>query len=463
MFKRIKSMIKVEKEAMLRFLLALVGLVAAFGTAILSTVERLAGNAITSAVLASLSLLIAGAVGLLTVPYLARRVAIARVRDAFDYDVTREGLIYLGSTLIIGIAALNTGNNLLFIIVSVMLAAVIVSGTASAGVLRGLELDISLPAQAFAKTTVAGRVKLHNQRRFMPAFSISVVPPKAAKPHRRLHYEKTTFSFPARKPSVVLPDISLTFGPEPHDPSPPVLQECVYFPYIPAQTTVSAAVDISFPRRGRYAQESFGVSTKFPFSFLAKTRRMPVSRELIVYPSVEATDELLDVLPTIRGEFESFVRGRGYDLYRIRNHVPEDSARHVDWKATAKTGELKVREFTREDERKLRVVFDNPAPGVISDQEYERAVEIAASLAWHFESDATELSFAAPEYSGSNDVHEFLRYLALVQPKLGPSILDSLPAANDYSLIITARPRGSVPTSLWTSSYIIFVDGSKRS
>ena len=45
--------------------------------------------------------------------------------------------------------------------------------------------------------------------------------------------------------------------------------------------------------------------------------------------------------------------------------MPEDSARHVDWKATARTGTLKVREFSREDERKLRIVFDNSAPGML--------------------------------------------------------------------------------------------------
>ena len=69
----------------------------------------------------------------------------------------------------------------------------------------------------------------------------------------------------------------------------------------------------------------------------------------------------------MRGEWESFVRGRGSDLYRIREYMPEDSARHVDWKATAKSGSLKVREFSREDERKLCIVFDNPAAGLISE------------------------------------------------------------------------------------------------
>ena len=89
----------------------------------------------------------------------------------------------------------------------------------------------------------------------------------------------------------------------------------------------------------------------------------------------------------VTGEFEAFVSGRGYDLYRIREYMPDDSARHVDWKATARTGALKVREFSREDERKLRIVFDNPAPGVLAPAAYERAVRMAASLGWHFHHD----------------------------------------------------------------------------
>src|SRR5207244_9017023 len=90
----------------------------------------------------------------------------------------------------------------------------------------------------------------------------------------------------------------------------------------------------------------------------------------------------------------SFVRGRGYDLYRIREYMPEDSARHVDWKATAKSGSPKVREFTREDERRVRIVFDNPNPRAVTAETYERAVTLAASLAWHFTSQHAQTSFA---------------------------------------------------------------------
>jgi uncharacterized protein (DUF58 family) len=78
------------------------------------------------------------------------------------------------------------------------------------------------------------------------------------------------------------------------------------------------------------------VATRFPFAFLTKTRDVALEREILVYPPIEDTRCAADILPLVRGEWESFVRGRGSDLYRIREYMPEDSARHVDWKATAK-------------------------------------------------------------------------------------------------------------------------------
>src|SRR3981081_4497512 len=115
-------------EVWAKFLLALVGLGLAFAAALFSTVARDAGNLWATVTLASVSLLLATLVGLVTVPYLARRVAVERLRESFDFEVTRAGLVYVLVTLVIGIAALNTGNNLLYIVVAAMLAAILVSG-----------------------------------------------------------------------------------------------------------------------------------------------------------------------------------------------------------------------------------------------------------------------------------------------------------------------------------------------
>src|SRR5580704_15688117 len=349
-------------EVWVKFLLALVGLGLAFASALFSTVSRDAGNLWATLILASASLLLATLVGLITVPYLARRVAVERMRESFDYDVTRAGIVYVLVTLIIGIAALNTGNNLLYIVVAAMLAAILVSGVVSAWVLRWLELDVRLPEHVFAGRPVQGRIVVRNPRRILPSFSVRVVSTrkKKAKPVREWRWEATTFVFPFHRPPeqqwLRLPDRRLLVLP----PPPGIFQGMAYFPYLPPQGELSADLELKFERRGRYGENSFGLATRFPFAFLTKTRHVALPREVLVYPRIEPTDEFFEILPLVRGEWESFVRGRGSDLYRIREYMPEDSARHVDWKATAKSGSLKVREFAREDERKLCIVFDNP-------------------------------------------------------------------------------------------------------
>jgi len=448
-------------EAWKRFLLAIVGLALALGAAIFSRVSRESGDLWATLILASMALLLAGIVGLTTVPYLARRVAIPRVRDVFDYDVTRIGMVFCTAAILIGIAALNTGNNLLYFIVATMLAAILVSGLASARTLRELELDVRLPDHVFAGKPVSARILLRNLRRWIPCFSVRVIPPKARKPRKQWCWESQTFSFPPGRSRdrqwLHLPDRCLRRVAQPAG-LPSILEDAAYFPYLGGKSELCADLTLRFARRGRYQQDSFGLCTRFPFAFLTKTRYIPLKRELTVYPSVDPTDEVLEALPLITGEFVSFVRGRGYDLYRIRDYMPEDSARHVDWKATAKSGSPKVREFTREDERKLRIVFDNPAPQLLSADAYEHAVALAASLAWHFNTEDAELSFAAPDYHGESGVYGFLEYLATVEPKTSKSIIDELRPSEEYNMIVTARARGTIPTAIWSCSYVLFME-----
>lgn len=451
---------KFDRGAWLRFFAAFAGLSVALLAAIYSTVFRERGDVWAMVALATLSLIIAGVVTVTTVPYLARRVVGGRLRQSFQYEFTKAGAVFLGMTVVIGVAALNTGNNLLFIVVSAMLAAILVSGLASALVLSGLELDVLLPVHVFAKRKMLGRVNLHNSRRLLPAISVSVAPIPEKKKVRH-KWQRAVWTFPPRRPpeKAWLRLTDWVWKAQPAKPSQgEILVGSVYFPYISPRAGANADVELRFERRGCYVQEGLGLATRFPFSFLTKTLQVPFSREIIVYPPVEQTDEFFEVLPLISGEFQAFVRGRGYDLYRIREYTPEDSARHVDWKATAKTGALKVREFTREDERKLRIVFDNPAPGAVAAPAYENSVSLAASLAWHFAGEDAQLSFSAPAYQGSSDVYDFLRYLAMITPQPGASILDSLEITDEYNIIFTSRPRGSIPTNFWTSSYFIFME-----
>src|SRR5882757_3131927 len=113
-------------EVWIRFLIAIVGLVLAFAAALFSTVSRESGNLWATLILSSVALILAVVVGLTTVPYLARRVAVEQFKDVFDYEVTKAGIIYIVGVVLIVIAALNTGNNLLYIIVAALLGAILV-------------------------------------------------------------------------------------------------------------------------------------------------------------------------------------------------------------------------------------------------------------------------------------------------------------------------------------------------
>ena len=443
-------------QVWVRFLVAIVGLILAFAAALFSTVSREAGSVWGTVLLASVALLLATFVGLTTVPYLARRVVASRVREAMDYDVTRAGMIYILISVVIGIAAINTGNNLLYVIVAALLSAILVSGVASALVLRSLSLDVHLAEHVFAARPMLARLLLRNDSSWLPSFSVRVVPAKRKKKDS-WRWEAYTFGWPRnRAPQnqwFHLPDRRLRRVHE--EQENPILRESVYFPFLAPEQELRADLELSFPARGRYCEKNFGLATRFPFSFLMKTRRINLAREVIVYPAVDPADQFLEVLPMVTGEFEAFVSGRGNDLYLIRESMPDDSARHVDWKATARTGALKVREFSREDERKLRIVFDNPAPGVLSPVAYEKAVRLAASLGWHFHHEDVEVSFVAPGLEPTEDVFAFLRYLALVEPQEATPVFSRLRASDDYNLIVSVRVASELPAALAARSYVI--------
>lgn len=438
---------QVDRPAWRRFFLALFGLGLALFLALTSAGLNEAGRPELAALCAVLSLVLAGIVAVKVVPYLARRTALERWMVKIEYDFTREGVIYLAIIAIIIISALNTGNNLLFIILASLLAGILASGILSKIVLTDLELEFALPEHLFAGKPMLSRLTLQNLKWFFPSFSILIA---AQGPNRKKRSKSP--AAPARQ----------------------ILDAPVYVPYIPRRSMVTQRVELTFPRRGRYTQEGFSVSTKFPFGLLQKTREVPSRQEILVLPNIQPTEEFYEILPLISGEVESFYKGRGHDLYSIRDYQESDSVRHIDWKATARSQGLKVREFTREDERRLVLVFDRRVPDESAGiaEKFERAVNLCAGLAWHFYEIDAQMQFMAEgletEMAPAGEVvYPALEALALIEPRVGRArdgragdnlLAQSLSAARGFKIILTCQPRGSIPTSLWTSSYLIFYD-----
>lgn len=425
-----------------RFFLGLLGLSAAFFLALYSTALAEAGRVAAAAWVAALALLLAGIVAVKVVPYLARRTALEHWLLKIEYQFTPEATVFLAIVGLIAIAALNTGNNLLFIILASLLAAILLSGILSRIVLSQIDLEFLLPDHIFAQQPVVSRLTVNNRKLIFPSFSLTVAAREAERKK-------------GRKPAL--------------PPPQKVLDQPVYVPYIPSRSSVTQRLEITFPRRGRYSQQGFRVSSKFPFGFLRRSRDIPSRQEILVLPNVQPTEEFYEILPLIAGEIESFHKGRGHDLYAIRDYEEGDSARHVDWKATAKSQALKVREFTREDERRLLLVLDpclaRADPSL--EAKFEKAVTFCACLAWHFYEIAAQMQFRTsgfetPMLPSSEVIYPALEALALVQPTRGepaPSLLSEIASAPPaFKIILTAQPHGSIPTSLWGTLYLIFID-----
>ncbi len=431
----------VDRSAWRSFATALVTLAVSLLLALYSSGVAETGRIGLAAVSALASLVVAGWVALTILPVLARRTPLRWLAPRIEFRLTREGIVCLGGILVVALAALNTGNNLLFMILASLLAAILVSGITSQAVLSGVEVRLELPEHIFAGQPVVALVELANRKHTLPSFSLQLLG-KSTKSNRKNQH-------PAE-----------------------ILAKPVYFPYLPRRQAARQTVELRFPHRGLYRQEALGLKTRFPFGFVEKTRNLESHIEALAYPAIEPTEEFYEILPLVSGELESFMRGRGHDLYAIREYQRSDSARHVDWKASAKTGSLQVREFTREDERRVPLVFDPfsaspqalPASG---DAAFNRGVTLCASLAWHFHEIDSVLAFRTagfetPMAPAGEIIYDILDRLATIAPQpaqAGHTFLAEL--ANwpqIFKIILTNQPRGSIPTSLWSSSYILFVD-----
>jgi Protein of unknown function DUF58 len=202
-------------------------------------------------------------------------------------------------------------------------------------------------------------------------------------------------------------------------------------------------VHIRFPARGAYRENGFAFSTSFPFGFLEKIARVSLRREVIVYPPVDPQPGFEDLLHGIAGEVQTHYRGLGLDFYRIRPYEAFESARHVDWKASAHTSSLQIREFAREQEQTVEIFLDRDiAPEF--DAWFEHAISCCAFLAWRLSTQGIAIHFRSNGYvfrqPEDGDIYTILKYLALVYPqRIG--VMDAPFDDVSYKIVFTPSPR----------------------
>lgn len=121
-------------------------------------------------------------------------------------------------------------------------------------------------------------------------------------------------------------------------------------------------------------------------------------------------------------------------IRRIREALPQESARHVHWKASARTEELQICEYETRKRRGITILLDSNAVKYSDDSDRkveDRCVEVAAGLIYHWLEKGYAVyaiieEGALLELSGMESAEAALRALTVFRPKEGDSLAHAL-------------------------------------
>lgn len=313
--------------------------------------------------------------------------------------LTSEGLRFLLFTLAVGIAAMNTGNNLLYLLLAMMLGLIVVSGVLSEKCLKELTIQRRFPADVFAGRCATVALRVTNEKPRFPSFSLRIV--------------------------------DIVAGASQEAP--------VQVLHLPPKGAVAQSYRMLFPQRGRYWIDSIKVSTRFPFGLFVKTATLPQHSEVVAYPAPEPLPEaLVHALEAMGHEQEVSRRGPGSSLYNLRDYQPGDDSRSVHWRTSARQARLIVRETEAEDQRLVTLALPVCRAGELqpvkpaAKDDFERAIVLTASLAAYFQRQGFAMRLLVgeeelPYGTGESHFHGMLRMLALCGLSLEAGT--SIPAA----------------------------------
>jgi len=310
--------------------------------------------------------------------------------------VTKLGWWFMGLTLGIGLAAINTGNNLLFLVLGMLLASIVISGVLSEQSLREVRIERRLPAGAAAGQPALIGLVARNGKKRAPSFSLEL--------------REKGGDIQGRGFLVVLG----------------------------AQQTAEIAYRFLPHRRGLHWFEQLEVATRAPFGLFEKSRPLDAPGEMVVFPRKVPAPPAQPQALAREGERPEDRIGLGLEVHSLRDHRAGEDARTIHWKSSARHGRLIGVDREQERRRRVCIVVDNR---VLSDKLLDRAVEKAAALVERELDAGAEVSVAVagrrlPAGSGDSHMRDALTLLALLESAPGAPAPQPDPEAS----VIEARP-----------------------
>lgn len=260
-----------------------------------------------------------------------------RLRAWRRISFTSGGLVFTLGTTAIGFAAMNTGNNLLYLLLGAMLGFIIVSSWLSEQAIRDLRIERRGPHAVTVGHDFRLVYEVTNRKKRMPSLAVELT--EAGLPH------------------------------------------CAFLAHVPPDGHASAQSVNSFVRRGVYPLGTVTVSTGFPFGLFLKERDIELPGEVIVWPR---TDRVVREpaagagrVPRTGASARGAAGTRG-EYRSLRTYRVGDDSRDIHWRSSARLREPVIREYERDGAETRWICLDLRAePGEAA----EVAVEVAASLA----------------------------------------------------------------------------------
>lgn len=333
------------------------------------------------------------------------------LRAPRELSLTRPGKFFLLLTLAVGFGAINTGNNLLFLLLGMMLSLIIASGLLSEAVIRNIRIRRRLPRYIEAGRQAPAAFQIVN-RGFWPALSIEIAEqnPRASS-----------------GPSKGVP-----LGPEKipwwkfwrsQAQDAPRQLGATYCLRAPGKEQMLLKAHYFLPTRGRFELPGVQVSTRFPFGFFEKSRLFDAPAHLIVFPSPLPAPDWLGQLDAHHGEARRNKRGPGEDFFGLRDYRPGEDQRSIHWKSTARRGAPVVRETEMRERRAIAIILDNRAPSdhlsPSTEAHLERGLRHLAGLFQHLASRGYIVSLYSCDLrspgEAPTELNQILHHLALIE------------------------------------------------
>ncbi len=315
------------------------------------------------------------------------RSARRQLRPPRTLRPTRAGWVFFLLTLGVGLASLNTGNNLLYLVQSLLLAFLVLSGVMSESALRGIRLRRRLPAELFAERASPIAIEIHNAQRRVPAFA------------------------------VVIEDLLGCDSEDSHSAGR------VFALRVGPGATETRSYLLTPAARGALDFAGFRVTTRFPFGLFSKAMRVEQPGAALVYPALDP----FQAPPPVgarerRGETHGGSGGDSSESAGLRRYAPGDAFRRVHWRATLRRGELLVREPEHEQsaEHVVRLRTSAAEPGAGFEAAVRRAAsEVVAQLATGRRVGLRTDSASIAPATGALARRHLLGLLAVVAPDAG--------------------------------------------